>query len=198
MREAAETLLQCLLDMGESNSNPVLEVISGESTVVEEVKYPKGHLHFNGTGWRAYYHTHANHSDIHHVFSAEHGHFHFFVRVDKASDTWSHLGALSMDALGQPLRWFMVNHWVTGESWVEANPLIALIENIPYQKQDSILEQWLLCMLYIYKAEISGLLLRRDQQPNIQDEQQRQNREIYLLAEGKIDLQQKLEQIFNL
>lgn len=184
--------------MGEADSNPVLQAIADANPVVEEVKYPKGHLHFNGTGWRAYYHTHANHPDIHPLFAAEHGHFHIFVRVDETSDRWTHLVALSMDAFGQPLRWFMVNHWVTGETWLEANPLSALTENIPYQKQDSLLEQWLLCMLDIYKTEISGLLLKRDQQPGINDDRQRQNRDVYLLTEEKIDLQQKLEHIFLL
>ena len=191
-------MLQCLLEMGQADSNPVLEVIADASPVVEEVKYPKGHLHFNGSGWRAYYHCHANQSDIHHLFAAEHGHFHFFICSDEASDTWSHLVALSMDALGQPLRWFMVNHWVTGETWLPANQLTTLIQNIPYQKQESLLEEWLLCMLEIYKTEISGLLLKREQHPGIQDAQQRQNRDIYLLAEEKIDLQQKLEHIFIL
>ena len=198
MSQAAEILLQCLLEMGESGSNPVLQVIAGESKIVEEVKYPKGHLHFNGTGWRAYYHCHANHSDIHQLFSAEHGHFHIFVRIDDEADKWSHLVALSMDAMGQPLRWFMVNHWVTGETWLEANQLASLMNNIPYQQQENVLEQWLLCMLEVFKTEISGLLLTRDQQVDIQNEAQRQNRDIYLLAEEKIDLQQKLEQFFTI
>lgn len=198
MCEAAEILLQCLQEMGASESNPVLEVLAGESPVTQEVKYPKGHLQFNGKGWRAYYHCHANRSDIHQLFSAEHGHFHIFARVDEAGDKWTHLVALSMDAFGQPLRWFMVNHWVTGETWLQANQLISLIKNISYQQQDSVLEQWLLCMLDIYKEDISGLLLKRDQQENIQTEAQRKNRDLYLLAQEKIDLQQKLEQVFKL
>lgn len=198
MHEALGTLLQCLLEMGESESNPVLQVIANESEILEEVKYPKGQLQFNGTGWRAYYHTHAAHADSQQLFSAEHGHFHFFVRNDDDTETWSHLVALSMDDFGQPLRWFMVNHWVTGETWLEAKELMTVIEDIPYQQQENVLEQWLLCMLDVFKTEISGLLLSRDKCANIQNEAQRQNRDIYLIAEEKIDLQQKLEQVFNI
>jgi hypothetical protein len=195
LHEAAETLLHCLLEMGEQDSNPVLEVIEHRNKIQQEVKYPQQHLHFNGAGWRAYYHTHANKADINHLFAAEHGHFHIFVRTEN-EDSWSHLVALSMDEFGQPLRWFMVNHWVTAEVWCDAATLSSFLRDIPYQEQTSLLEQWLLAMLSIYPSEINDLLLKRDNVPELQlNASQRQNRDIYLLAEEKILLKDKLQQI---
>jgi hypothetical protein len=33
-----------------------------------------------------------------------------------------HLVALSLDARGLPLRWFVTNRWVTGGQWADAAP----------------------------------------------------------------------------
>lgn len=200
MRAAAESLVHCLLEMGEMHSNPVLEVIQHQATIQQEIKYPAEHLQFSGTGWRAYYHTHANNSDINHLFKSEHGHFHIFVK-DKTTDSWSHLVALSMDEFGQPLRWFMVNHWVTSGTWLDAATLIKTLESVPFAQQNSLLEVWLLSLLSLYKTDIKDLLLERDKTSKINNNEaqrpdQKQNREMYLLAEKNIVLKEKLEKIF--
>lgn len=200
MFEAAETLVHCLVEMGEQDSNPVLEVIGHQTTMLQEIKYPAEHLQFNGTGWRAYYHTHANNPGLNHLFAKEHGHFHIFIPADDF-DSWSHLAALSMDEFGQPLRWFMVNHWVTGGTWLDAAALIKKLESVPFSQQSNLLEIWLLSLLSIYKKEIIALLLERDKSIEInnneaQSTEPKQNREIYLLAEKNIELKAKLEMIF--
>ena len=110
--------------MGQLQINPVLEVISSEPSLQKEKKYPSGLLQFNQSGWRAYYHCHSYEADIQPLFANEHGHFHIFMQINKDTDSWTHLVALSMDQYGQPLCWFTVNHWVTAESWL-AEPALA-------------------------------------------------------------------------
>jgi len=183
--------------MGEQNLNPVLLCLSNNLQIQAQKKYPEGLLQFNETGWRAYYHCHANKDDINHLFEEEHGHFHLFVRHTEHPESWSHVVALSMDDMGQPLRWFMVNHWVTGETWLTAPLLSAQLHDIPLTEQNTLLEQWLLSMLALYKDDINALLVLRDHSLNIKHSHGdiKQDREYYLLSELAIKLQHKLEQV---
>ncbi len=191
---ARELLRQSILKMGEQNSNPVLQVLDNNQSIQQEVKYPGGLLHFNHSGWRAFYHCHSNQKDIQALFKTEHGHFHIFTPVAGQVAAWAHLVALSMNDSGQPLRWFMVNHWVSGETWLDAYLLEQQIRKIPFAEQTSMLEQWLLSMLGIYQADIISLLRQRDSIiESKQDKKCKQDRHLYLLAEQKINLQKKLE-----
>ena len=194
-REAAEHVYHCLLEMGAQQINPVLAVIADHNTIQRDKKYPAELLQFNGAGWRAYYHCHANQPEIDHLFENEHGHFHLFTRLDSTEASWSHLVALSMDEFGQPLRWFMVNHWVTGENWSGAETLRQKLVDIPYSSQSSLLEEWLLSILALYQQDILQMLTSRD--ACITGEQFLQDRKHYLLEEKGIILKQKLEQAFT-
>ncbi len=192
-QQAVETLFHCLTEMGKQNSNPVLQVINNEKRIVVERKYPKGMLQFKGAGWQAFYHCHANKPELLKLFEAEHGHFHIFVKVASEPVSWSHMVALSMDVLGQPLRWFTVNHWVTDEAWVKAEVLIQKLQDIPFAHQQTLLTQWLLAMLAVYQQELSALLLRRDE--FFKGKQQQtitEDRGIYLLTEQAVNLKDKL------
>ena len=197
-REAAESLFQCLLEMGKQESNPVLQVLSNNLDIEQQTKYPEGLLQFNGMGWRAYYHCHANKDDINHLFETEHGHFHIFMRLTEKPETWTHVVALSIDDMGQPLRWFMVNHWVTGEVWLAAPLLSEKLQDIPFAEQSSLLEKWLLSMVALFIDEIMGLLSRRDQVLDVNGtDDYKQDRQHYLLAEQAIKLQDKLEHVIG-
>ena len=200
--KAAEFLYHCLLEMGEQSSNPVLQLLDSSLAIEQNKKYPQGFLQFNDMGWRAYYHCHANNEAINHLFEAEHGHFHIFARLSENPETWSHVAALSIDDMGQPLRWFMVNHWVTGETWLNAPLLLKQIQHIPFNEQSSLLERWILSILAVHEDEINQLLVLRDQgltNSNSLDiaEELKQDRSFYLLAEQAINLQNKLEMIFG-
>ena len=188
--------------MGQQESNPVLQVLNNTLEIQQQKKYPEGLLQFNGTGWRAYYHCHANKEDINHLFEAEHGHFHIFVRLTEQPETWTHVVALSIDDMGQPLRWFMVNHWVTGETWLAAPELATRLQHLPFIKQNSLLEQWILSMVALYCDEINALLNQRDGALSSggiseTEEKFKQDRQYYLLAEQAINLQNKLEQVIG-
>jgi hypothetical protein len=204
--DAAESLLGSLLEMAELESNPVLQVIDLQTPLQVNQKYPTDLLQFNQTGWRAYYHCHPASRAGNHRFKGEHGHFHIFVRLENTADKtekWSHLVALAMDNMGQPLGWFSVNHWVTGETWESAAALIQYLKNIPFDQQTSLIERWLLSLCALSREVISDVLKERDtilEQNKLNEEMKKvtqnydihQDKELYLLSEASINLQELL------
>lgn len=156
-------LFQVIQNMGELHTNPVLNLLGENPNIIENQKYPTGYLCFGSETWRAYYHCHAAPNKL----MNEHGHFHIFARLEDEihnSQAWSHIVALAMDNMGQPLSWFTVNHWVTGKTWKSANELNILLENLPIVRDESLVEQWLIAMLRFYRANIQELLENRDAQ----------------------------------
>ena len=202
MTDAAESLLASLLEMAELESNPVLQVIDTATPLQVNKKYPTGLLQFNQTGWRAYYHCHPASRAGNHRFKGEHGHFHIFVRLENTADKteqWSHLAALAMDNMGQPLGWFTVNQWVTGETWQSAATLIPLLKGVPYDKQISLIEGWLLSLVVLSRDVIIQALQMRDMllekrqlSSSKEDYDIKQDKELYLLSETSINLQDLL------
>jgi len=182
--------------MAEGATNPVLQVI--DIPLLEDKKYPSDLLTFNQLGWRAYYHCHPPSRAGHHRFEGEHGHFHIFVRLNKAfneEEEWSHLVALAMDGLGQPLGWFTVNHWVTGEKWQSAKYLNKYLDSIPYDelKETRLVEIWLLSLLALSRKTVNNVLYERDiklekLQKKDPELDVKQSRDIYLLSEKSISL----------
>ena len=211
MTDAAESLLASLLEMADVQSNPVLQIINPDLPLEENTKYPIDLLQFNQTGWRAYYHCHPAVRTGNHRFKGEHGHFHIFVRLENTADktdTWSHLAALAMDNMGQPLGWFTVNHWVTGETWESAEALIPLLKSVPYDKQTSLVETWLLSLIVLSRKSIIQVLQARDEileqkQSKInkinstEDFDIKQDKELYLLSEVSINLEEVLKSNLN-
>lgn len=206
MTDAAESLLANLLEMAELESNPVLQVIDLAMPLQVNKKYPTELLQFNQTGWRAYYHCHPASRAGNHRFKGEHGHFHIFIRLENTADKtekWSHLAALAMDNMGQPLGWFTVNQWVTGETWKSADTLIPLLKSVPYEKQTSLVESWLLSLVTLSRDIIIQVLQTRD---SILEQKQlnfnkknttenytiQQDNELYLLSEASINLAELL------
>ena len=190
---AADSLAVCLQEMAAAETNPVLQVINPELPLQENKKYPAGLLQFNHSGWRAYYHCHPANRAGNHRFKGEHGHFHLFIRTNNNPETWSHLAAIAMDPMGQPLGWFTVNHWVTGEAWETASTLITLLKLIPYNKQTSLVERWLLSILALSHDKVKTILLERDEilkQQQLKNESNdvKQDRGIYLLSEIPVNL----------
>ena len=200
-RQAVELLYSSLLAMGQQSTNPVLLLLGAEPALMENQKYPQGLLQFSGGEWRAYYHCHPSsghgRSGKHH-FDGEHGHFHLFMSTDATGDKWTHVIALAMDPQGQPLGWFTVNHWVTGESWVPASELTEKLQSIPYDIQETLLTRWLLAMVVLYRDQLNELLECRDKLLNenvLAGDNILQDRSLYLLSESPIDLKIHLETI---
>ncbi len=177
--------------MAAAETNPVLQVINLDQPLQENKKYPADLLRFNQSGWRAYYHCHPANRAGNHRFKGEHGHFHLFVQTNSKPKKWSHVAAIAMDSMGQPLGWFTVNHWVTGEVWERADTLIRLLKSIPYTQPVSLVERWLLSILALSHNKLKALLLERDEilkQHELKNDDAKQDREIYLLSEIPVNL----------
>jgi hypothetical protein len=190
--EAGRLVYDCLLEMGEAGSNPVLEVIPADAAVVEQTHYPAPWLDFNGGPLRAYYHCHPQPTRI----VGEHGHFHLFARTSPKQ--WTHLGALSMDPQGQPRVLFSTNRWVTDESWLTAEAL----QRMPLPELDSSalapVERWLYAMVHLFHEQFIELWWMRDDRltgiiATHPQEDMLENREYYVLSQISIDLLAKLE-----
>lgn len=198
IKDAAQQLLQVLQKMGEQHTNPVLDLLGPTPRIIENQKYPDEYLRFGCESWRAYYHCHAAPNKL----ENEYGHFHIFVRLSDAnqeSEKWSHVTALAMDSMGQPLCWFTVNHWVTGQTWASANNLNPLLTKLPSASDATLAEHWLMAMLKFYRSFISKLLQERDsrlnqlQQP-ASDENILMDHNVYELSRQPIHLLKELEQ----
>lgn len=192
----ARQLIDCLHRFGSAQSNPVLHLLDNQQPV-DKSRYPDDALAFGDDQWRVFYHCHD--SDDRH--GEEHGHFHFFTRSqsgNKQTENWSHLVALSMDNMGQPLQWFMVNQWVTGGDWFLNEWLEKTFARLTAISEPGLLEQWCQAMLCLYREEIAYLLRRRDKSfaflCNSDDLKSCfQERDIYLLSVEKISLIEKLQ-----
>lgn len=139
--------------------------------------YPKGDRIDYKSGNQYYYHCHREN-----MHTEEHGHFHCFTRYkaipkrikpaalpdwDKYIDRpMTHLVAIAMNRLGQPIRLFTVNRWVTEETWYDAKHIdyftkkFALdIEGDDYWK---LLDQWIEGMMHVFAPQIIWLQHQRD------------------------------------
>ena len=195
--DARESLAACILDMAEAKTNPVLEILDLSKPLVENKKYPHDLLHFNQQGWRAYYHCHPASRAGNHRFEGEHGHFHIFIRTQMSPEIWSHLAALAIDNMGQPLGWFTVNHWVTGETWINAPALIQHLTKIPYDMQNTLVECWLLSLLNLSSKDVAAILTERDMVLEKKKSEHdgldvKQDKELYLLSEIPVNINKLL------
>jgi len=194
-----QALLHCINQFARKKTNPVIAVLPDNGVVEFDRKYPSPMPSFSGLGIRTYYHCHTSKSRP----GTEHGHFHIFIKIDEKH--WCHLAGLSMDNLGQPIAWFTVNHWVTGETWATADILEQRLKNLLSEDKHklSLVEQWLLSMIRFYQQSINHLLKERDQQLNTYLsektlEEVRDDRAIYFLSLHNINLLNDLETYANL
>ncbi len=196
-QHAAKDLLRVIQDLGDKHSNPVLEVLESRSTLMQQHKYFAHETEFTGRVLRAFYHCHP--SPDHNA--DEHGHFHIFIRAPSADALeWTHLAGVSMNNFGQPLRWFAVNRWVTAGPWLAANVLQTQLNRLPKATLSmDLTERWLIAMIRFYQAALHELLQERDRvlmdyQARAPSSHTLEDRDIYLLAENRIDLVLDLQQ----
>ena len=133
-----------------------------------------------------YYHAHASSG----ATSIEHGHFHLFAQLgdDAAGEArYTHLVGIGVDARGMPCRLFTTNRWVTGETWMSANRVLARIERIVAQSTpvEDTMERWLRAQLGVFAPQIAKLLHHRDQRMNAR---QRSGRRPGLFEDRRMDV----------
>jgi len=187
-------LLAILQEMAARQTNAALELLANVEQPETERPYPEGGLLFAARRWRAFYHCHESTA----LHPKEHGHFHLFT--DIGNRDWAHVAGLSIDTEGQPLQWFTVNRWVTDGPWLQQQRLpVQLNHAAAAGEDDSLVGNWLLALLQLYRDTLSCLLIRRDKQlqqglPGRSKADLLDDRAIYTLATESIDLQSMLEQ----
>ncbi len=163
---AASALVDCLCEFIDAGDFPLSAVVGRDQAPRAWHAYQaedasllnaaRGALHY-------YYHSH----DTPGATSLEHGHFHLFAQLGsdaKEEPCYAHLAAIGVDARGMPQRLFTTNRWVTDETWLPANTLIALAENIANTADtgERTVERWLRAQLGVFAPQIAELLRHRD------------------------------------
>ncbi|MFV8572163.1 DUF6969 family protein [Marinobacter sp. SBS5] len=166
---AIDEIRECYRVLKKGGLNIVGEVLKDQGPFYEMDHYPKDDVYDRETASQYYYHAHREDH-------AEHGHFHLFVR-DSAlpesaepvlgpvgEDRVAHLVAISMDAWGYPTDLFAVNRWVTDESWLPAESVIAALDQfaIDHAHPSWPVNRWLTAMVRCFRPQVEALLKHRD------------------------------------
>ncbi|HHF7365381.1 TPA: hypothetical protein ACPSKY_000474 [Legionella bozemanae] len=180
--------------------------------------YPHGDRIDHKTGAQYFYHCHRENYE-----STEHGHFHCFLRYkhipksikpapladwDKYIDNpMTHLIAIGMNQLGQPIRLFTVNRWVTSEIWYNAEHSARLLKRYKMTLNDDpywqVLDRWVEGIIHLFKPQILWLHQERDkkiiqhQADNNAIENPYMDYDLEELSEISIDLKQQIEWIIS-
>jgi hypothetical protein len=190
--QAAREAIYCERILAKSGSGVVSAMLGGDATFVAMQHYPPGDIYDPDSGAQAYYHAHDAGP------RSEHGHFHCFLRPDGKDGPVHHLVALGMDHEGRLARLFTVNRWVTGDTWIAASPLAALLPRFDLQlaKPDYLANRWLTAVLAVYHDDIIELLHRRDEALAARGgETLLEDRSIEILSERPVDLDETATQL---
>lgn len=126
--------------------------------------YPPGDVFDPATGAQWFYHCHPADEAAAQGGSAEHGHFHCFVRPQGRDGPVHHLVAVGVDAHGRLIRLFTVNRWVVGDDWLDAEGTIALLPRFDVQmpRPSYLVNRWLTAVIVAHETGIAGLIRARD------------------------------------
>lgn len=214
----ARQVLQAQQEMQQGDGKNIIHHTLKEHVIHERMShYPKGDRIDYITGAQYFYHCHREDYE-----SEEHGHFHCFLRYkhipkhikpiklpdwDKYIDNpMTHLVTIGMNRLGQPIRLFSVNRWITSEIAYDAKYTPNFLRRYKMTKQDSpywqVLDQWVEGMLHLFAPQIEWLNIERDRvyqhhlinYPEINPYELETLEEI---SEIKIDINQQVQWIIN-
>jgi hypothetical protein len=181
MRDAAENLLECYVDLSSAGTHLLVEMLDG-SLPCQWAHYPDDDVIDRASGYQFFYHSH---SPDDRGLSIEHGHIHVFARMDvhgnaiemnKEDDFLRLLNGeqpveagtisllcVSLDAKGVPNTLFTVNRWVTGDHLFSAATTQKLIPGFLVQvEQYPVINKWLEALLTLFWPQIEKLLIERD------------------------------------
>ncbi|WP_425290548.1 DUF6969 family protein [Devosia enhydra] len=135
------------------------ELFAGVSSIAAWDHFPPGDVFDPSSNSQWFYHCHPASEG-----SAEHGHFHCFLRPDGPAGPIHHLCAIGVDADGRLLRLFTVNRWVVGDDFADAATTLPLVARFDMQmpRPSYLLNRWLTAILVAYANEIEALIIERD------------------------------------
>jgi hypothetical protein len=156
---AAQEIAFCEAVLAKSGDNVLLETLREAPNVEALAHYPPGDVFDPASGAQWYYHCHIPAAD-----ETEHGHFHCFVRPDGVKGPVHHLVAIGVDPFGKLHRLFTVNQWVVGDTWLDAEPTIALLPtfDVHMARPSYLVNRWLTAVVRRYEPEIAALIRDRD------------------------------------
>lgn len=156
---ALEEIAFCEAILAKGGLSVLGDLFSGTSDIAAWAHFPAGDVFDPQSGAQWYYHCHPAEEG-----SAEHGHFHCFVRPEGADGVVHHLCAVGVDANGRLLRLFTVNQWVVDDDWADAETLVSLLGRFDVQmpQPSYLVNRWLTAVLVAHGAEIADLIRRRD------------------------------------
>lgn len=178
LAQACAVVEECACAVRAAGGTIIDEMLCGQAVFLDWNHYPEDDVYDRDSHAQYYYHAHPKAER-----PAEHGHFHTFLRpkgmpprakpADVAgnetppgeNEALSHLVAISMDESGAALGLFTTNRWVTGETWYEANDVIAMIDcfRIDHGRPSRSVNRWLTAMIALFRPQIRLLLLERDE-----------------------------------
>lgn len=151
----------CEATLAKTGDTVLTETLRDTARVVQWEHAPQGDVFDPGSGAQWYYHCHPRADGAQ---PDEHGHYHLFLRPEGREGPVHHLIALSVDAMGRPLRFFTVNHWVVGGDWLPAAPTIALLPRFDAHvaRPGYLVNRWLTAMLRLHQPRVAALIEARD------------------------------------
>lgn len=149
----------CEAILAKGGLNVLSDTFRGVSNIDAWEHYPPGDVFDPASNAQWFYHCHPATEG-----SAEHGHFHCFLRPEGPDGPIHHLIAIGVDADGRLLRLFTVNQWVVCDDWADADQTIALVERFDMQMPSPsyLVNRWLTAIFVAYGSEIATLIRARD------------------------------------
>lgn len=191
----AEQLLNCQQQIQTEFGQSILQyMLKDDETHYKNKHYPPGDRIDFKNGGQYFYHCHREN-----ISTDEHGHFHCYLRRKsipkeippiylpkkpiQESQQMTHIIAISLNRLGQPIRLFTVNHWVTREVAYSAKHAKELTKRFKLDIKNSrkweIIDKWLEGLVQIFIPQIVWLQNRRDQQISILQQENSSKKSIF-------------------
>lgn len=174
MHSAAERVLTANAGLAETGQTVVSALMPGQMALQAWAHYPEQDVRDPASGAQFYYHAHPEHDRG----EGEHGHFHVFApagvegerpvddnaHLPAGGQSLCHLIAISMDSYSQPIGLFTTNRWVTGETWLPAEQVIARVRPFDMQAQEPFAQTraWVAGMMTLFRPQIEALIAERD------------------------------------
>lgn len=192
---SAQTIVRVMSQLAARRSSLSAAALAGAKQFVEWRHYPTNDATDRDHATEFYYHAHSADGRL----VDEHGHFHVFSRTCHGK-RFHHLIGISLDAQGMPIRLFLTNQWVTGESWVNASRVAPMVARFHCQVSGRLapVSAWITAMVRIYCEEILALHQQRDEwswrgNPSVSERRARLSDTHHaVITQKKINLPQKL------
>jgi uncharacterized protein DUF6969 len=192
MQAAARSLAECRRWFAAKPHGLLGEITAGELPLAEWRHYPEGEVYDPHTHAQYFYHIHpaagrpaGEHGHFHTFLRADGIPAGVAPLVlpetavadaarplpqaaplkQGARDEVAHLVAIMLDPMGEPVRLFTTNRWVTGETWYRADDVVRMLDGfvIGEAGRSAVLSQWIVAMVALFRPQIVALLRTRDE-----------------------------------